>query len=81
MTSVNPSRLERALSSPKSACAAMFGAMLIAFDQLGAILTANLKIVIGSLISGPAGILVLHFACRQNDSKTDLHTASKGKQP
>ncbi|MBR9910281.1 MAG: Na+/H+ antiporter NhaA [Gammaproteobacteria bacterium] len=131
MVSSNPSRLERALSSPKSAGAAMFGAMLLAFvwanspyqsfyemihhapvsiqvgalviakpmiswsiegltvfltalafSEPGAILTENLSIVVvGSLLSGAAGMSVLHFACRKIDSKTGDRTVTKDNQP
>lgn len=50
----------------------------LAFNEPGAILATNLSIIVGSLLSGAAGMMVLHLACQKNDPNTDDRSVAKG---
>lgn len=52
----------------------------LAFNEPGAILATNLSIIVGSLLSGAAGMLVLHLACQKNDPNTDDRSVAVGNQ-
>jgi len=52
----------------------------LAFNEPGAILTTKLSIVVGSLLSAAAGMLVLHFACRNVSPNTDDRTIAEGNR-
>ncbi|HNP65580.1 MAG TPA: Na+/H+ antiporter NhaA [Woeseiaceae bacterium] len=52
----------------------------LAFNEPGAILTTNLSIVVGSLLSGAAGMMVLHLACQKIDPNTDDRSVAVGNQ-
>ena len=52
----------------------------LAFNEPGAILTTSLSIVVGSLLSGAAGMMVLHLACQKLDPNTDDRGVAVGNQ-